>query len=136
MGLMQMDLLRRQVKGAVRQAIQRETAPIRRELSLTRQASRMAGLGEDLISQGTEQAVRWWSGREESLWEDGLEPLAQPEEPVVCADGYVRRTPVQPYRTPVGYRRRRRCRGLQAIALVLILAAVAVAIVRSGLLSF
>ncbi len=136
MGLLQMDLLRRQAEGAVRQTIQRKTAPIRQELSLTRQASRMAGLGEELLSQGAEQAVRWWSSREESWWEDGLDPLVQPEKPVVCADGYVRRTPVQPYRTPTGFRRDRRRRMFRAAVLVLLLAAGIAAIVRSGLLRF
>lgn len=136
MGLMQMDLLRRQAEQAARQAVQRETASIRRELSLTRQASRMAGLGEDLLSQGAEQAVRWWTGREDGLWEDGLDPLGQPSEPVVCADGYVRRTPVQPYRTPVGYHRRRLRRKIRMAVLAVLLAAVIAAIVRSGLLRF
>ncbi|HJH62249.1 MAG TPA: hypothetical protein IAC84_03130 [Firmicutes bacterium] len=136
MGLTQTDLLRRQAEGMIRQAIRRKVAPIRRELSLTRQASRMAGLGEELITQGTQQAVRWWAGREGELWEDGLEPLAQPREPVICADGYVRRTPVQPYRTPRGYRRRRRRRQLRAAALTLAFAAVIMAIIRSGLLRF
>ena len=136
MGLMQMDLLRRQVEGAVRQTVQRETAPVRRELSLTRRVGRMAGLGEDLLAQGAEQAARWWAGREECLWEDGLDPLLPPAEPVVCPDGYVRRTPVQPYRTPVGYRRGRRRRRIRTAALLALLAAVIAAIVRSGLLRF
>ena len=136
MGLMQMDLLRRQAEQAARQAVRRETAPIRRELSLTRQASRMAGLGEELLSQGTERAVRWWAGQEDGLWEDGLDPLCQPSEPAVCADGYVRRTPIQPYRTPVGYHRRRLRRKLRVAVLAVLLAVVIAAIVRSGLLRF
>ena len=96
MSLLQLDLLRRQTEQAVRQEIRKKTAPLRRELSLTRQASRMAGMGEEILDGGLRQARRWWSGRENVFCEDGLEPLEMPEQPVILPDGYVRRTPVQP----------------------------------------
>ena len=136
MSLLQLDLLRRQTEQAVRQEIRKKTAPLRRELSLTRQASRMAGMGEEILDGGLRQARRWWSGRENGFWEDGLEPLEMPEQPVVLPDGYVRRTPVQPYRTLAGYRRQRMRRRLAVLALVIFLAALAAAIWRSGLLRF
>ena len=121
MSLLQLDLLRRQTEQAVRQEIRKKTAPLRRELSLTRQASRMAGMGEEILDGGLRQARRWWSGRENVFWEDGLEPLEMPE---------------QPYRTPVGYRRQRMRRRMAVLALVIFLAALAAAIWRSGLLRF
>lgn len=66
-------------------------------------------------------------------------PAAAAEEerpPVLCADGYVRRSPVQPYRTAPGYRRRILLRAVLT-ALAAILAAAALwEILNSGLLRF
>lgn len=136
MGLLQMDLLRRQAEGAVRRSVRKETASLQGAYSLTRHAGRLAGMGEDVLSAGEERARQWWSSRENDLWEDGLDPLDMPEEPLTCSDGYVRRTPVQSYRTPAGYHRQRRRRLMAVLTLALVLVLVAAAILRSGLLRF
>lgn len=58
------------------------------------------------------------------------------QEPVRCADGYVRRSPVQPYGTAEDFMRRR-TRRIVIIALVAVFAVLLVyALMRSGLLVF
>ncbi len=136
MGLLQIDLLRRQAEGAARRTAQKEAAAVKEKLSLTRQASRMAGMAEDVLEKGAAAAGRWWNSREEGLWEDGFDPFAPAKAPVVYPDGYVRLTPVQPYRTPAGYRKRRMRRAAVAVLAAVFLAALVVVILRSGLLQF
>ena len=53
------------------------------------------------------------------------EPSPEERETFRCADGYLRRSPAQPYRTPPDYRRRilLRC-GLTALAAVLAVLAI------------
>lgn len=56
--------------------------------------------------------------------------------PVYCADGYLRRSPVQPYRTAEGYENRR-MRRIISVALGICLAALLTyALVRVGLFKF
>ena len=57
-----------------------------------------------------------------------------PGEPVICGDGYVRRSPVQEYRTPEDYRRKRGRRIIGAVLLVCLAALLVLALVRAGLL--
>ena len=58
------------------------------------------------------------------------------QEPVRCADGYVRRSPVQPYGTAEDYTRRR-TRRIVMIALAAVFAVLLIyALMRSGLLVF
>jgi len=61
---------------------------------------------------------------------------AEPQAPVRCADGYVRRSPVQPYGTAEDFMRRR----IRRIVTIVIIAGFAVllvyALMRSGLLVF
>ena len=63
------------------------------------------------------------------------EGLSGPESNVLLPDGYLRLTPVQPYRTPADYRRRRVRRAVLAILLLCLAAALAVTLWRSGLVS-
>lgn len=99
----------------------------------------------DLIRQERESSV---TRTENSVELDGLlcrlgrmyvKPDAVQKEGaavVVCADGYVRRSPVQPLRTPPGYRRRVLLRAaLTALAAILATAALWW-ILNSGLLRF
>ena len=69
--------------------------------------------------------------------EEAEEPApAEPEEPEIYADGYVRRSPMQPYQTAADYRIRM-IRKAVGIVLGLCLAALlAVALVRARVLRF
>lgn len=51
-----------------------------------------------------------------------------------CADGYVRRSPVQPYRVPPEYRRRRRRLAVLVVLILLALVLIVLGIWRNGLL--
>ena len=57
--------------------------------------------------------------------EEFPDTLPEEQEEVRCADGYVRRSPVQPYHTSAGYRRRLLVRwGLTALAVLIVTLAV------------
>lgn len=51
-----------------------------------------------------------------------------------CADGYVRRSPVQPYRVPLEYRRRRRRLAVLVVLILLALVLIVLGVWRNGLL--
>ncbi|MCI8438607.1 MAG: hypothetical protein HFF73_03680 [Oscillospiraceae bacterium] len=68
--------------------------------------------------------------------EEFPDTLSEEREEVRCADGYVRRSPVQPYYTPPGYRRRRLIRWGAAALAALIAALAAWGLYQSGLLRF
>ncbi len=65
-----------------------------------------------------------------------------PEEPeaaqpsVICRDGYVRRSPVQVYRTAEDFKRRRIRKLLTALFIVIIAALLLYALMKAGLLVF
>jgi hypothetical protein len=104
---------------------------------------RQKGLGEEQAAVRAEtrdrgslirQAGEAFSLREEdfSLPEGG----AEPEESVICADGYVRRSPAQPYVVPADYQKRR-IRKAVTVAVVVCLAALALAaLMKADLLRF
>lgn len=107
MGLMQLDLIRREQE--------RETDGARTE---------------DRAGPETEGLLR----RLERMY---ARPAAGAEEehpPVLCAGGYVRRSPLQPYRTPPGYRRRMLLRAGLAVLAAVLAAAALWGIWNSGLL--
>ena len=67
------------------------------------------------------------------------DPPVQPRpegQAAVCADGYVRRSPVQPYRVPPEYKKARRRKALLGVLVVLALLLLAAGVWRSGLLPF
>ena len=130
MALEPLELLRRQAESAARKQIRQETADVRRELSLVRRAQQMSRRA----GQALEQAAAARPAQPGAA--DGLEPAELPEQPPVCADGYVRRTPVQPYRTPVGYCRRQRRRLAMLLVTAALVVLLAAAVFRSGLLRF
>ncbi len=57
-------------------------------------------------------------------------------ERVCCRDGYVRRSPVQAYRTPEDYPRRRIRKALVILIVLIIAALLALAIFKSGIIRF
>ena len=57
-----------------------------------------------------------------------------PGEPVICGDGYVRRSPVQEYRTPEDYKKKRDRKIIGGILLACVAALLVLALVRAGLL--
>ena len=67
-------------------------------------------------------------------------PLSQeeeaPREPVCLSDGYVRRSPVQPYLTAEDYGRHRVRRALMTVLGLIVAALVLLALIKSGFLVF
>lgn len=90
------EILQRQAESRVRSQVQKEKAQVRRELSLVGQIRQMYGLADRTVS-GEVEAVR---PRRRPERKAGKCKKAGPTGPVVCADGYQRRSPVQPYRCP------------------------------------
>jgi len=66
--------------------------------------------------------------------EEFPDTLPEEQEEILCADGYVRRSPVQPYRTPPGYQRRLLVRWVLIILAVLIVAMAVWGLYQSRLL--
>lgn len=115
MGTTQFDIIRDQVQAAARNAAAGAASRLRRETSLVNQAHRFTGrafqAGEDALRRG----VRWAGGQGGS--NDGfVETPSQPQQP--AADGYVRRSPVQPVHQAADYRFRQALRAVQVIALI------------------
>lgn len=97
MAVSPLDLLRRQAESAVRREVSRQTSQVRSELSLVRQVNRMSRRAGQKI-EDTAQAMAEEARRPRKAGE--LAPEQAPQSTVVCADGYRRRSPVQPYRCP------------------------------------
>ncbi len=57
-------------------------------------------------------------------------------ELVCCRDGYLRRTPVQAYRTAEDFRRRRVRRAVTAVIILIVAVLLLLALMRAGLLVF
>ena len=66
--------------------------------------------------------------------EEFPDTLPEEQEEVLCADGYVRRSPVQPYGTPPYYKRRLLVRWVLTILAVLIVAMAVWGLYQSRLL--
>ena len=60
----------------------------------------------------------------------------EPEAPRPCPDGYVRRSPVQAYRTAEDFSRRRIRKIITAVVVVIIAALLLYALMKSGLVVF
>ncbi|MBR3556327.1 MAG: hypothetical protein IKN89_10480 [Oscillospiraceae bacterium] len=107
------ELLRQRDKGEEQAAARAE---LRDKGSLIRQAGELFSLREeDAPASGDE----------------GGEP-----ETVICADGYVRRSPVQPYAEAADYRKRRIRSAVTAAAVICLAVLLIVALVRARVLRF
>ena len=95
-----------------------------------RQAENLPALSEDRRNLGSliEQAAMSIG---QTVPQAGEEP---PREPVHCSNGYLRRSPVQEYQTAADYKKKRSRRIIGGILLVILLALLALALVRAGLL--
>ena len=116
MGITQFDIIRQQAEAAAKNAVSRASASLRRDTSLVNQASRLTGKA---IREG-EAAVKRAAGRDRRR--TAGEPLATAAadrpRPRQAADGYVRRSPVQPVHQAADYRFRQALRAVQVIALI------------------
>ena len=75
--------------------------------------------------------------RANRLYRGNMEQSAGPEPaapPFRCADGYLRITPVQPYRTPEGYRQKKLRKLLGVLVLVALLGLAVWAVISSGII--
>lgn len=132
MGMTQLDIIRRQAEAAARNAVSGTTARLRRETSLVNQASRLTGKA---LQDGNEalRRRRQWAARGER---DQATVETPPPPPRPAEDGYIRRSPVQPVREAVGYRRRLVLRGVGAVALALVACACLFRLSQLGLLGW
>ena len=111
----QFDIIRNQAEAAARNAAARVQGGLRRDASLVNQASRWAG--RTLTQE--EAAVRARAGegrRRSSAARETKTTQAPPVRPT--ADGYERRSPVQPLHVAADYRRRLVTRAVTAAVLL------------------
>ena len=135
MAVSPLELLQRQAESAVRREVSRQTAQVRRQLSLVDQVRQMSRRAEQTLDGAARSAAARLTGADEAQRPAGdLAPDDAPEQkgPVVCADGYVRRSPVQRYRRPKNRRWLRRAVGVALLAVLAVL--LAMALWRSGLI--
>ena len=115
MGTTQLDMIRRQAEAAVRSKASGAAARLRREASLVNQASRLTGKA---LRDG-EEALRSRRGRARRSARAAVGATVATAPPPVrpAADGYVRRSPVQPVHEAADYRRRLVLRGVLVVVL-------------------
>ena len=117
MGTTQFDIITDQVQAAAHNAAAGAASRLRRDTSLGNQGHRFSGRAVLGGGEALRRGVRWAGGQ--GAPNDGfVETPSQPQQP--AADGYVRRSPVQPvYRAKNYYRRLLlRAAGLVALAAV------------------
>ena len=117
MGTTHLDTIPARVQGAPHSAAAGAATRLRRDTSLVNQAHRFTGRAFQAGEEALRRGVRWAGGQ--GVPNDGfVETPSQPQQP--AADGYVRRSPVQPvYRAKNYYRRLLlRAAGLVALAAV------------------
>lgn len=115
MATTQLDIIRQQAEAAARNAVSRATGELRRDTSLVSQASRMTGKA----FQAGEEALRGQMGRtRHHRAAPGETVAAPPPPPRPAADGYVRRSPVQPVHEAANYRRGLVLRGVGAVVAI------------------
>ncbi len=128
MALTQLESIRRQTEAAARNQMNRAAADLRRETSLVNRAHLLAGRaarGVSLPSGGnTEPRSRTLSGTVPTT-----PPPVQP-----AADGWVRRSPVQPLYRPANYYRRLATRITQVVLLVIAIFVVVYLLLRIGVI--
>lgn len=123
----QIDLIREQVEAAARGATQRATAQIRQNSSLVNQIGFLTRNRRP--APGTPE--RSFSASA-SAWLETVQGPVQPGKPheaPPAADGYVRKSPVQPVYEAVGYRKKILLRG---IGIAVLLAALCICIPLLG----
>lgn len=124
----QFDIIRNQAEAAARNAAARATGSLRRDTSLVNQASRWAGRtlteGEADLRRKMNSQRRAYAEPQETVGER-IRPLRP------AADGYVRRSPIQPLRVIEGYRKRQ---VLRAAAVAAVIVAICVGIYLLNLL--
>ena len=131
----QLGLFRRQAEAAVRNGAARAESAVRRETSITGEAGRLTA---GAVRRGEQAARRGWKrhragsgfGRPGETVEGRTRSA-----PLVTADGYRRRSPVQPVYEEPGYRRRLLLRAVGAAAAVALLAFAVYYLLHSGLLA-
>lgn len=127
MGISQLERLANQVKNAGTREVRKETNQLRR--SLVGQARQMYSRAGQILDPDQGGPVDAGAPHRTPPEAD----IRAEQEMVVCADGYVRRSPVQPYRQgDMRGRRRRIVLWVLTAALIVLLAA---ALWRGGLLS-
>lgn len=137
MGLNQLDVIRKQIESTVKNRVAGETAKLRRGTSLIGEISRLTGKANRTMEDAAQQITRGYGLH----WPETLEQDDRPaggtpaDRPTVCADGYVRRSPVQPLYTPPDYTRRLLRRAAKIAALVVIALAVLWLLVHYSVLS-
>lgn len=114
------DILQHQAESAVRSQINQQKSRVRKELSLVTQVRQMYTGADRAMSRALD-----------SVWKGGHEPQQAGElreedpadtKPVICADGYRRRSPVQRYRRPQdGHLRRKVIRWVVVAVLAVLL---------------
>lgn len=124
------EILQRQAETTVRSQVQKETARAARELSLVAQVQQMTGKARRAASDAFDAAGKTRRPPRQA----GKLQQERPAGPVVYADGYRRRSPVQPYRRPRDGRLRRRAVRWAAAALLAVL--LVLTMWRGGLLHF
>lgn len=114
----QFDILRHQAEAAARNAAQRIQGNLRRDTSLVNQASRWAGR---TLTEG-EAKVRDAVGKRRRGYTPSGETQAQPPRPTQpAADGYVRRSPVQPLHVAADYGKQQARRAATVVAVIAVI---------------
>jgi len=113
------ELLRERGAAAEGQGASAE-AEAREQDSLIRQAAAMIGMTGEEETAPPPDGGNAWEG----------------EEPETCGDGYVRRSPVQPYLVAPDYHARRLRKGVLIVVGICLAALLALALVRAGMLRF
>lgn len=134
MGITQFDIIRQQAKAAAKNAVSRASASLRRDTSLVNQASRLTGKA---IREG-EAAVKRAAGRDRrrTAGEPRATAAADRPRPRQAADGYVRRSPVQPIHEAADYRSRLLRRGVGAVLLLAAVCAGVILLFRLGIFAW
>lgn len=114
MATTQLDIIRQQTEAAARNAVSRATGELRRDTSLVSQASRMTGKA----FQAGEETLKDRLGRPRRGTAPGETVATPPPPPCPAADGYLRRSPVQPVHEAANYRRGLFLRGVGAAVAV------------------
>lgn len=118
------DILQRQAESTVRSQIQQQKSRVRRELSLVTQVRQMYTGADRAMSRALDSV--WKGGDAPRQAGELMEEEPADTRPVICADGYRRRSPVQRYRRPQDGRWRRRVIRWVVVAVLAVLLALTV----------